>query len=348
MINGAALLISDLQVKQNVYDGTNLFRVTYIRDLLEMSQDYVETTGTSEYFHLDTTDTTAMAVNTMANWLAHNRGCLNRHRLITGAAEVKSIIPLNKFTYFDGLRTNILPPSQIQLEFGLTHDNNLIYRENGVDPGRVVVTRFMLWIPKMIFNSEGLSYAMKTHTKTMWTYHREMVLESVSSQWQESTFTAGVKKKNKHIFVYLQRTNKTLNQEENPHIFDTFKINAADDNCYLQSERMKVGNGIYYPESEYSYDNMARIYRDVISYTGKQNDKNTWPLLNRENFQSLFGFVHFNLTHSDDALQSSDPKKLILRYRLSQASGNDYKVYAIILYDEEVKVDIVGNETVII
>ena len=82
--------------------------------------------------------------------MARNRGFLNRHN----ASEVKSIIPLNKFTAFDGLRTNILPPSQIQLEFGLTHDNNLIYRANGVDPGKVVVTRFKLWIPRIIFNSE--------------------------------------------------------------------------------------------------------------------------------------------------------------------------------------------------
>ena len=105
-------------------------------------------------------------------------------------------------------------------------------------------------------------------------------------------------------------------------------MNAADDNCYLQSARMEVGNGIYYPElDEY---NMARIYRDLINYTGKQNDKNIGSLLTRENFQSLFGFIHFNLTYSDDALQSSDPKQLILRYRLSQAAGNDYKIYAII------------------
>ena len=88
------------------------------------------------------------------------------------------MIPLKKFTFFDGLRTNILPPSQIQLEFGLTLDNNLIYRANGIDARRVVVTKFMLWIPRMIFNSEGLSYAMENHTKTMWTYHREIVLES--------------------------------------------------------------------------------------------------------------------------------------------------------------------------
>ena len=69
MINGAASLISDLQVIQNgkvIYDVTILFRVTNIRDLFEMSQDYAETTGTSEYFHLDTTDT-RMAADTFEN-----------------------------------------------------------------------------------------------------------------------------------------------------------------------------------------------------------------------------------------------------------------------------------------
>ena len=36
---------------------------------------------------------------------------------------------------------------------------------------------------------------------------------------------------------------------------------------------MEVGNGIYYSELKYSFDSMARIYRDVINYAGKQNDK---------------------------------------------------------------------------
>ena len=48
---------------------------------------------------------------------------------------------------------------------------------------------------------------------------------------------------------------------------------------------------------------------------------NTGSRLTRENFQSLFGLIHFNFTYSDDALQSLYPKQLILRYRLSQAAG---------------------------
>ena len=79
MVNDAASLISDMRVKQNgkvVYNGTNLFRVINIRNLLEMSHDYAKTTGTSEYFHLDIDDITAIEVDTLAHWRATTRVCL--------------------------------------------------------------------------------------------------------------------------------------------------------------------------------------------------------------------------------------------------------------------------------
>ena len=49
-------------------------------------------------------------------------------------------------------------------------------------------------------------------------------------------------------------------QDENPYLFDTFKLNKADDVCHLQSARLTVSNGIYYPEIEYSYDNIVSYY----------------------------------------------------------------------------------------
>ena len=61
MINAVASLIVDMQVKQNgkaVYDSDNLYRVTNIKNILTMSQDYANSSATSEYFYLDTCDTT--------------------------------------------------------------------------------------------------------------------------------------------------------------------------------------------------------------------------------------------------------------------------------------------------
>ena len=49
----------------------------------------------------------------------------------------------------------------------------------------------------------------------------------------------------KHIFVYLQRA-KTNVATANPYLFDTYKLNAADNASYLTTCRLEYGNGIYY------------------------------------------------------------------------------------------------------
>ena len=86
-------------------------------------------------------------------------------------------------------------------------------------------------------------------------------------------------------------------QNENPYLFDTFKLNAADNDCYLQSARLAVHNGIYYPEIEYSYDNIVRIFKAVNNYAYKQNEINTGSLLNIKNFKDLYGMLFFNITY---------------------------------------------------
>ena len=349
MINDAASLIADMQVKQNgktVYDSNNLYKVTNIKNLLTMSQDYTNSSATSEYFYLDTGDTTVKDVSDVN----YNKGFAIRSALFLTGKIQNSIIPLNKFSFFEGSERNLLPPSQIQISPKLTDDATLIYRNNGVDAGKVVISKLVLWIPRMFFNSDGLNFVQNNHTKTEWVSLRKMVQVSQDSEQREATFniTSGVKQP-KHIFVYLQRTVRSSNQEHNPYILDTFKVNADNNEYYLSAARLEVGNGVYNPELEYSENDKVRIYRDVINYVHKQNDKNTGSLLTRDNFDKLFGFLYFNLTYKSDSI-TADPTQIVLRYKLSSApaAGSDYTVYAIILYEEEVRIDPIGNEILII
>ena len=92
-----------------------------------------------------------------------------------------------------------------------------------------------------------------------------------------------------------------------------------------------------------------RIYIDVINYVHKQNDKTTGSLQTRDNFDKLFGFLYFSLTYKSYSI-TADPKQIVLRYKLNRApaAGSNYKVYAIILYEEEVRIDPIGNEILII
>ena len=148
----------------------------------------------------------------------------------------------------------------------------------------------------MLFNSDDLNFVQNNHTKTVGAYLREKVQISQDSDHREATFNITSRVKHpKDICVYLQRTVRSSNQEHNPHIFYTFKVNADNNDCYISAARLEVGNGVYYPEVEYS-ESDVRIYRDVINYVHKQNDKNTGSLLTRDNFDKLFGFLYFNLT----------------------------------------------------
>ena len=102
MINDAASLIADLQVQQNgktVYDSNNLYRVTNIKYLLTMSQVYANSSATSEYFYLDIGDTTIKDGGD-ANY---NKGFTICNALVLAGRVQNSIIPLNTFSFFEGL-----------------------------------------------------------------------------------------------------------------------------------------------------------------------------------------------------------------------------------------------------
>ena len=173
-------------------------------------------------------------------------------------------------------------------------------------------------------------------------------LRIVTKERQHSTLHQESNIQNIYFF-YLQRTVRSSNQEHNPHILDTFKVNADNNDCYHSAARLEVGNGVYYPEFEYSESDKVRIYRDVINYVHKQNDKNTGSLLTRDNSDKLCGFLYFNLTYKSDSI-TAGPKQIVLRYKLNTApaAGSNYKVYAIILYEEEARIDPIGNEILII
>ena len=105
-----------------------------------MSQDYANSSATSEYFYLDTGDTTIKDGGD-ANY---NKGFTIRSAPVLAGKIQNSIIALNKSSFFEGLERNLLPPSQLQISPRLTDDATLIYRNNGIDAGKVVVSKIVL------------------------------------------------------------------------------------------------------------------------------------------------------------------------------------------------------------
>ena len=217
----------------------------------------------------------------------------------------------------------------------------------GVDAGRVVINRFLLWVPKLTPNdSLYVKFVNKYFQPSKWKYSREIYQVSgptnSSGFFQISSSIDNVKA----IFVYLQRA-KTNNAEANPYIFDTFKLNADNDNSSLATCRLEYGNGVFYPETEYDSESKARIFNDLMSYPKRRNDYNTGTQLDISNYNSLYSVIYFDLSYQAEKV-TRDPKQLIFRYKLSANSAANFNVHAIVLYEEEVVIDKVGNELVIV
>ena len=346
VINGAHSLIEHMMIKSAgkiVYDTDNLHKVTFVKNLLEYSDDFSRSVAKNSLWYLDT----GYDVDTAAN----NLGFEARRLLTTGKKDVNVVIPLNRYSFFEELEGRMLTPMQLQFNIKLLNDDELLYKLNTLNiPGRVVINRFLLWVPKLIPKDSLYDKFVSSFLVTnICKYSREMYEVSAptnsSGFFQISSSVDNVKA----VFVYLQRA-KSNDADANPYEYDTFNINADRANgSSLTTCRLEYGNGVFYPETEYDSESKVRIFNDLMAYGMRKNDYNSGTQLNLPNYTDLYPIIYFDLSYQTERV-TRDPKELIFRYKLSANSAQDspFSVHAIVLYEETLTIDKVGNELVIV
>ena len=272
IVNRLHSLIRGLTVKANGIQVYN--HAVHIKNLLEYSPSYAEKTATNELFCLDTS-------RFAEEWVAqanYNKGFALRK----GILGVNVEIPLNRYSFFEVLRDQLLPNMKVELSIDLESDGNVIWQ--GANDCRVVLLKFQLWVPKIIFNSVGTSLFTYQYLKPhKWTYEREMIERLNSTGQQTGTFqiTSGINRP-RHVFVWFLNDASDNAQTANPFLYNT--SNVAN-NRSLTSCHFEVGNGVNCPENEYSPStDIVRVFRDVLSYTYSISDYPSSTLLTRMNF----------------------------------------------------------------
>ena len=130
-----------------IYDTDNLHKVTFVKNLLEYSDDYSLSVAKNSFWYLDTNDRPAQAT--------FNAGYAARKILTQGrnagpagpGKEVNVTIPLNRYSFFETLEGKLLPPLQLKIEIELTPDAELLH--GAVDTGHLIINRFYLWVPRL-------------------------------------------------------------------------------------------------------------------------------------------------------------------------------------------------------
>ena len=344
-INGSFSLIKSLKVSsagKKLYEADNIHKGIFIKNMLDFSDDYSRSVAKNQFWYIDTDATTATYNN------ATNLGMRERALLSHQGEIVKTIIPLNRYSFFEGLSDKLLPPMQLEFEIELQNDQEMIFQNNNTDLRRIVVRKFESWVPQLHFTGKGQTLANEIFMKpTQWKYLNENLHSSSSRRDANGTWliTPGVKDP-KHVFVFFQQTRKQNDYRYNPYIFDTFDIDG-DDSARLDTCRLQYGTK-FFPELPYDNDFKIRILNDLINFRYRKNDYNTGVQLQLANFEKYYPIIYFDLRNTKESV-TGDSNKLEFHYRLNQAAdAQDYMIFALVLNEKEYVLKEIGNELVVV
>ena len=348
MVNSAHSLIKKLLVKMNgidVYTCSEANHATNIKNLLEYSQGYSKSQGTNEFYYLDTTRN-AQEVEFQADAAGHtatrrdgyNKGFAARKALLGVSATVNTEIPLNRYSFFESLHLLLLPTSKIELELDIENDTNLAWQAGA--NCRVVITKFQLIVPRIVFNAEGknlyITNFVNIEKPLKWNYLRELVTKSDASQQRTGSFriSTGINKP-RHVFVFIIDVDDENVQTANKFLYKTFSVST--DPRTLTSCHLEVGVGREYPQLAYKPSTEPnRVFRDVLRYVHANSRFAGDTLLNRTNFHNLFPFIYFDLTKQPTDIKDG-MTKLTFKYDLSDTTATAYSIYSLILYEQEIE-----------
>lgn len=362
IINGGFSIIDQITVDFDgvkVLDAHKVNHAINVKNLTEFSKDYSDKVGPSMFHYPDTAaggavsqKYTTLQLNGNAqnviptDYATYNEGFTKRKTLLTGSAANNIHLPLNRFGYFQSFKDQISPNGKVSFEVRLESDDNVIFRANAANAGRYIITKFVLWVPKMVLTPSGQKMFVEKYLKPhTWAYLNERIESSPVSRQRTGKFRiTNAIRKPRHVFVWVLNTAKLGDQEQNMFVFNTYNI---ADNKTITRAQLELANGVFYPERVMDPTNeIGKAYRDLIEYTKGFNDHLSGPTIDLKSFQNLYGILYFDLTHQEEELKEGDTK-LELSYQLNGGPDADYSIYALILNEEEISVNVKSGKAVL-
>ena len=144
----------------SVYNNTRANESSNVLSLLKYTKSYADTVGQDQFFYLDKSTGTAEPRPAQA---LYNEGFARRKILTDVANENKISIPLNLYSYFAAFKNDLHPNIKTKIIIRLEDDNDIIFGSNTAP--KLIITKFGLWCPKIIFNGDGMKHYLEDYLK---------------------------------------------------------------------------------------------------------------------------------------------------------------------------------------
>ena len=340
--NGIMYLFSDVRyhlASHEIEVLQNPGHATTILGMLKFPDDFSKSQGLNQCWIKDTGEG-----NTVVDGDNPNEGFkLRRNYIINMPASRGHFcfkIPLKHFLGFCEDYKKILYGMQQRLTLTRTGDDNAIFRDNGVDPGKVDIQRIRWFMPHVIPSDAyrlQLDKIIEKKEKIPVGY-RMLQCDNTSITGTEFTWRLGVKSSPdipRFIIVGFQ-IGRNNNQEQNP---------ARFDNCDIGNIYVTL-NAKRYPDTDYDINfnenRFCRIYGD--SSTFRKKFYNMDELVSNHNinpvdYKNLYPIFVFDVTKQSEKLKTAvSDIHVKMRFNNNPAldnAGNPRNVmaYAVIISD---------------
>ena len=306
--NGIMFLFSDVRyhlASHEIEVLQNPGHATTILGMLKFPDDFSKSQGLNQCWIKDTGEG-----NTVVDGGNPNEGFKLRRNYIINMPATRGHfcfkIPLKHFLGFCEDYKKILYGMQQRLTLTRTGDDNAIFRDNGVDPGKVDIQRIRWFMPHVIPSDAyrlQLDKIIEKKEKIPVGY-RMLQCDNTSITGTEFTWRLGVKSSPdipRFIIVGFQ-IERNNNQEQNP---------ARFDNCNIGNIYVTL-NAKRYPDTDYdtnfNENRFCRIYGDSSAFRKKfynMDELVSNHNINPVDYKNLYPIFVFDVTKQSEKLKTA-------------------------------------------
>ena len=320
-----------------------------IKNLMEMSKEYINSVGNKSFIYPDTIDGTNITkytvdstTNAMETENADYNSSYHKRANLTRTG-VQTIMPLKSIEYFSSLRDVLLPPTKIELSIDIESDVNLLYKDTAVADGKVTIKNIYLCYEKLTLSpANKLLYTQYLSKQQIIKFYRENIFRLTSLKNVENdVILYETAQKPRHLFIWFSDTaNRSLQK------YDSFEINTSDDN--IINAYIVINDNRHIPITPFNCVTQPIIpYNELLKYMTKNNQRES-NFIDYELFKTKYMILYFNINDNITESLRDSFCKIQFKYILKSEPTNEYTVYSLLLYEDQYKISLINGKSEII
>ena len=334
---------------RQIYYATDINYAMTTKNLMEMSNEYINTSGKRMFLYpslidgtdikkytMDATTSTVKSDNAIYNANYHKRVNLTK-------STIDAIIPLNTMEFFQSMKNVLIPPSKIEITVDIEQDDILLYH-NGGDDGKIIINDIFLCYEKLTLSaSNRLLYTKFLSSQQIINFYRESIIFQTSLKNREKNIILyETISKPRELFVWFTFTENRTGRQAN----DSFQIDT--DHMAIVNATIVINDNVHVPITPYNCSTRSiQAYNELLKYMTNKNKRES-TFIDYELFKTKYMILYFDLKNNiTDTLRNSYCK-IEFKYILKDEMTSEYTIYSLMLHEDQYKISLINGKSEII